>query len=273
MPSYLLRRAPVVVALLLAAALDWDVVWTWSTGLALGSALAFARGYASQQPWARRLLPHRREGEGPLDLDFAYWWAMVGVEVRDLDVAALTAISSSAGGAYALPARLVKPMNMITIATISVIMPMAARRRVVTRREVLLGSALGTVPVAVVAGVLAAVAHLLPDLVGEEYRAAVPALRVLCLAAVITGFGSLVVTVMQTRGEALNRFAGYAILAFGLVQIAAAAAAGAAAGATAAAWAAVGTQGVLVVILTLRTLQECGRPLADSPAEPATPAR
>lgn len=272
MPSYLYRRVPVVVALVVALSLGGDLVLTWSLGLAGGSALAYAAAYRSQEPWARRLVPRRRRPEDEYTLDLAYWWTSVGVEVRDLDVAAITAISAATGGVYALPARLVKPMNLVTVATASVAFPKLARRAAVTRRELLLGCTAGAVPVALVAGVLAAVAGLVPSVVGEEYAASVPVLRVLCLAAVITGFGGLVMTFLQTRTEAANRFTGAAVLTGGLLQIVVAAAAASASGATAAAWAAVTTQAVLCSLLVARALRECSDAAApvDSPVD--TPA-
>jgi lipopolysaccharide exporter len=271
MPSYLYRRVPVVALLALALALDWHLVSTWAAGLALGSALAYLRGYAGQEAWARRLLPRRREPGDAGGFDLAYWWSSVGVEVRDLDVAVITAMSAATGGVYALPARLVKPMNLVTVATASVAFPRLARRDVVTRRQLLLYATAGTMPVVVVAGVLAAVAGLLPDLVGPEYAAAVPALRVLCIAAVITGFGGLVMVFMQTRAQSANRFSGYAVLTAGIVQIVLAGVVVAAGGdATDAAWAASGTQGAFCALLTLRAFAECGKPRQAISEAPST---
>ena len=57
MPSYLLRRFPVVVVLGLALWLNWDVVWAWTIGLALGSAAGFLYFLPRQEPWARSLRP------------------------------------------------------------------------------------------------------------------------------------------------------------------------------------------------------------------------
>lgn len=262
MASYLYRRAVVVGLLAVGLALDWDLVLTWTAGLAMGALMAWLAGRSRQEAWARGLAP-RRDKAAPVSLDLAYWWSSVGAEVRDLDVVLITALSAATGAAYALPARLVKPMNLVTVATASVAFAVVARRPSVSRRQLLLAATAGTVPVAVVAAALAACAGFVPDVVGEEYAAAVPVLRILCMAAVITGFGALLMTFLQTRTKSANRFTGYAILAFGVLQIGTAAGAAGVGGATAAAWAAVATQGVLVLLLLWRALQECGQPGAS----------
>lgn len=256
--SYLYRRVPVVLLLAVGLAAEWDLVWSWSIGLASGALLAYLRGASRQEPWARRAVPRRRRPGEEVVLDLGFWWAAVGVEVRELDVGAITAISATTGGIYALPARLIKPMNLVTISMVSIAFPELARRRVVSTRQLMIGCTVGSAPAALVAGGLAASAGLLPLVVGEDYRAAVPVLRVLCLAAVLTAFGGLVATFIQTRTDAATRYTGYCILIFGLLQIATAASAAYLSGATAAAWAASATQATLVGVLLARALRECG---------------
>lgn len=263
-PSYLFRRAPVVLALAAAAALGWDVIWTWSLSMAGGSVLAWAAGRSAQEGWARRLLP-RREQSGPIAFDFGYWWTEVGAQVRDLDVATISLVSSSIGGVYALPARLVRPMNLITVAAASVAFPRLARMDRVTRRQLLLFCVVGSTPAAVTALVVASCAGLLPDLVGPEYDAAVPVLRIMCLSAAVAGFGALVVTVLQARSREANRFAGYVLMTIGAVQLMATTAGAALDGATAAAWGATATVVVGTAALYWRADHECRLEMARAP--------
>lgn len=262
-PSYLFRRVPVVLALAAAAAWDWSIVWTWSLSMAAGSVLAWLAGRSGQEEWARRLLP-RRERSGPVAFDFGYWWTEVGAQVRDLDVATISLVSSSVGGVYALPARLVRPMNLITVAAASVAFPRLARMDRVTRRQLFLFCALGSAPAAATALLVALFAGLLPDLVGPEYDAAVPVLRIMCLSAAVAGFGALVVTVLQARSREANRFAGYVLMTVGAVQVTAATAGAALDGATAAAWGATATVVVGTAALYWRADRECRREMAPS---------
>ena len=277
MTSYLWRRGPVVLALLVALAADLDVVWTWSLSLALGSVLAYLTGLRRAVPWSRRVVPGRRP-PGEVRFDFGFWWTEVGATVRDLDVVAITLVSATTGGVYALPARLVRPMNLVTVAVTSVAFPRIARLRVVTQKQLLAGCVLGTVPVAVIAGVTALAAGLLPRLVGDEYAASVPVLRVLCLAAVVVGFGALVVTFLQARSRAANRFTGRLSITVAVVQVAGAAVAASVGDAVTAAWTVTAVSAVGTAVLYARAAHECRLEAAGvvsagtaGPPEPAPP--
>lgn len=256
LPSWLYRRLPVVLLLLAGPAWGWDVVWSWSCGVAAGSLLAFVTGFRGQEPWARALWP-RRLTRGDLHLDLGYWWSEVGSQIRDVDVATVALVNASAGGIYALPARLVKPMNLVTVSAASVAFPRLARMPVVSRRQLTIWCILGTSPVLVVALAVGLCAPLVPVLVGPDYASAVAPLRILCLAAVITGSGALVLTFLQSRSKESTTFAGYAVLLFGVLQVGTSAAGAAWAGATGAAWGATATQLTLVLILWIRALHQC----------------
>jgi len=277
MSSYLWRRGPVVVALAVALAADLDVVWTWSLSLAAGSVLAYLTGLPRAVPWSRRVFPGRRPA-GEVRFDFGFWWTEVGATLRDLDVAVITLVSATTGGVYALPARLVRPMNLVTVAATSVAFPRIARLRTVTQRQLLLGCLLGSVPVALTAGVTAIAAGLLPRLVGDEYSDAVPVLRVLCVAAVVVGFGALVVTFLQARSRAANRFTGRLSIAMAVVQLVGAAVAASVGNALTAAWVVTLVTAAGVAILYARAAHECrlealsgGRSAPPGPAQPRTP--
>lgn len=257
MPSYLWRRGPVVAALAVALAADLDVVWTWTVALAVGAALAYVLGRHRAPTWAQRALPGRRP-EGEVRFDLGFWWTEVGGVLRDFDVVAVTLVSAATGGIYALPARLVRPMNLVTNATTAVLFPRIARARVVSRRQLVVGSLAGTAPVAAVAGVTALLAGLLPRLVGDEYADSVPVLRVLCLAAVLVGFGTLLITFCQARSSAATAFTGRLMLAVAVVQVPAAGVAAYYGDAVSPAWTITVITAVGCVVLFLRALRECG---------------
>lgn len=264
MPSYLLRRLPVVVILALALWLDWDVVWSWTIGLALGSAVGFLYFLPRQERWARELRPRIRDQHTRPRLELGYWWSEVGAQLRDMDVALLTMINAHIAGAYALPARLVKPMNLVTVAAASVAFPRIARRAQVTIRELLQGCVIGTVPVLLMAGVIALAAPLLPQLVGEEYAAAVSPLRLLCVAAVITGFGALLMTFLQARSPESARAVGYAVLLFGATQVLLAAVGGYFWGAVGASWGNIVNQLWACLVLWKLAERQCRREVESS---------
>lgn len=256
LPSWLFRRLPVVLLLLVGPAWGWDVVWCWSCGVAAGSLLAFVTGFRGQEPWARVLWP-RRLTRGDLHLDLGYWWSEVGSQIRDVDVATVALVNAAAGGLYALPARLVKPMNLVTVSAASVAFPRLARMSAVSRSQLTMWCLVGTLPVLVVASAVALCAPVIPVLVGDDYAATVTPMRILCLAAVITGFGALVLTFLQSRSKESTAFAGYAVLIFGVLQVGTAAVGATWAGAAGAAWAATATQSILVLILWARALRQC----------------
>jgi O-antigen/teichoic acid export membrane protein len=251
---------------------DLDVTWTWSLALAAGAVLAYVFGRHRAPGWARRALPGSRV-EGDVRFDFGFWWSEVGGVLRDFDVAAVTLVSATTGGIYALPARLVRPMNLVTTAATSVLYPRIARARVISRRQLVLGSLAGTAPVAAISGVTALLAGLLPRLVGDGYADSVPVLRILCLTAALVGFGTLLVTFCQARSNAATAFSGRLLLLVALVQVPAAGVAAHYGDATAPAWAVTVITAIACALLFLRALRECGVERTDGgPAGATAPA-
>ncbi|WP_372734999.1 lipopolysaccharide biosynthesis protein [Nocardioides sp.] len=269
MPSYLWRRAPVVLVLIAALAADLDVTWAWSLSLTAGSVLAYLTGRSRAVQWARPLWPGRRPA-GEVSFDFGFWWTELGGQLRDMDVVVITVISATTGGLYALPARLVRPMNLVTAAAAQVAFPRIARQATVSQRQLLVGTVFGTAPVAFIAAVTAAGAGLLPRLVGEDYAATVPVLRVLCLCAVAVGFAGLVVTFLQARSRAANRFTGRLLMTVAILHLVAAALAASVSGAIAAAWAVTGVTIAGSVVAYFRAIVECRHEMKEpAPAEGA----
>jgi O-antigen/teichoic acid export membrane protein len=253
MPSYLLRRVPVVVALAVAAAMHLDTLWAWSLGLSLGSAAALVQGLRRQEGWARIIWPWKHKYDVPIDLDLGFWWFEVGVQIRDLDVTALSLVDAHSGGIYALPARLIRPMNLVTQATGSVAFPMLVRRKVITMRQLGYGVCASTLPVALVAAVVAACSPLIPYIVGHAYRESVLPMQILSIAAVLTGAMTMLVTYLTARSNEATRAAGYATLFAGLLQIGLAVVGGIWFGAVGAAVGATSSQAILFVILVVRS--------------------
>jgi O-antigen/teichoic acid export membrane protein len=254
--SYLARRAPVVGVLGIALVAGLDVVWAWTVGLALGGILAFVQAVRRQEPWARRLVPPRRQPGSHLSHDFGYWLSQVGDQLRDFDVPALAAVDTHAAGIYALPARLLRPMNMIAAATAQIAFPTLSRRRLVTRRQLMLGVLAGSLPSVVVALVLLALAGFLPALVGDEYEASVPVMRIVCVGAVLWAPCPLLVTYLQSRSDDATNVLGVVVVGLSGVQLLAVCIGGILDGATGAAIGSTLIQAMILVTLSLMALAE-----------------
>ncbi len=252
--SYLSRRAPVVGVLGIALVAGLDVVWAWTVGLALGGMLAFVQAVRRQEPWARRLVPPRRRPGRHVAHDFGYWLSQVGDQLRDFDVPALSVIQTHAAGIYALPARLLRPMNMIAAATAQIAFPTLSRRRQVTRRELMLGVLAGSLPSVVVALVLLALAGFLPALVGDEYEASVPIMRIVCVGAALWAPCPLLVTYLQSRSDDATNVLGVVVVALSGLQLLAVCIGGIVDGATGAAIGSTLIQAVILVTLSIMAL-------------------
>lgn len=219
--SYLTRRLPVVVTLALALSLGTHLVWAWTLGLAVGSVLSYAQGVRTQDDWARVRWPRRSAIPRGVPLDLGYWWGLVGTQLKDLDVALVASLSSLAGGLYAFPARLISPMNLVTLSAASVAFPRVARAGL-NRRQLRRGLVLGILPVVLVAVGVLSLSPLLPMLLGEAYRDSVPVLQISCLTAVMTGVGTLAGALVQALTSEDARVVGYLALGFAVAQLVAA---------------------------------------------------
>ena len=219
--SYMTRRLPVVVFLVIALAFDLWMVWAWSLGLAAGSVLSYAWGYFGQERWARMMWPRRSALTTKVPFDLGYWWGLVGQQLRDFDIAAVHAVSAVAGGFYAFPARLVSPMNLVTVAAATSVFPRVARGGL-TRRHLRLGLTYGLVPVAAIAAIMALAAPLLPVILGHAYDGSVDVMRVTCITAVLSGAGTMLAFMVQGHSTEAARTAGYTSLGFAVLQVVAA---------------------------------------------------
>jgi O-antigen/teichoic acid export membrane protein len=254
--SYLSRRAPVVAVLGIALVAGLDVVWAWTVGLALGGILAFVQAVRRQEPWLRHLVPPRRQPGPHVSHDFGYWLSQVGDQLRDFDVPALAVVQIHAAGIYALPARLLRPMNMIAAATAQIAFPALSRRRRVTRRQLMLGVLAGSLPSVVVTLVLLALAGFLPALVGDEYEASVPIMRIVCVGAALWAPCPLLVTYLQSRSDDATNVLGVVVVTLSGVQLLAVCIGGIADGATGAAIGSTLVQAIILVTLSIMALAE-----------------
>jgi O-antigen/teichoic acid export membrane protein len=209
-----------------------------------------------QEPWARHLIPPRRQPGPHISHDFGYWLSQVGDQLRDFDVPALAVVDVHAAGIYALPARLLRPMNMIAAATAQIAFPALSRRRQVSRRQLILGVLAGSLPSVVVACILLALAGFLPVFVGDEYEASVPIMRILCVSAALWAPCTLLVTYLQSRSDDATKMLGMVVVALSGVQILAVCIGGVAAGATGAAIGSTLVQAVILVTLLMMALAE-----------------
>ncbi len=256
MPSYLCRRVPVVVVVAVAGWQGWDMVAAWSTGMAVGSVLAYLQGRRTQESWARTVWPFRRGRRMRTELDLGFWWAMIGEQVRDFDVAAITLVNPVAAGIYALPARFMAPMGLVTHATATVAFPLLVRRPSIGRRTLALGVLAGSLPTFVVAGTLGLAAPLLTTLVGEAYAGSVDVMRVICVTTAFWGPSILLVTFLQSRSSRATAAAGAITLLATIGQVVAATLAAWREGALAAAVATAVVQAVTCLVLVARSSRE-----------------
>ncbi|WP_232676575.1 LicD family protein [Nocardioides sp. R-C-SC26] len=225
LPSYVARRLPVVLVVGAALVLDAsgeELLWSWTSGLALGAVLAYLIGFRGQESWARALMPGRPQLAERFPFEMGYWWGLVGVQLRDLDVAAAGAVSAQVAGIYAFPARLVAPMNLVTLATAGTAFPQVARHGI-TRRQLSRGLVVGLAPVTIFGVLTALCAPLLPVIIGDDYQDAVGVLRIACITAVATGAGSLIGMIAQALSTEIARIVGYFSLGFAVLQVAGAA--------------------------------------------------
>lgn len=246
--SYVTRRLPVVIALVAALAVDRWPVPAWTLGLAAGSVLSYAWGYRQQEEWARMIFPRRGSIETRLPFDLGYWWGLVGQQLRDFDVAAVHFVSDAVSGFYAFPARLVAPMNLVTVAAATSLFPRVARDGL-TKRHLRMALTYGLVPVTLIAAVMALAAPLLPWLLGDPYAGSVDVMRVTCITAILSGAGTLLGFMVQGHSTEAARVAGYLTLGFAVLQIAAAAIGASIDGAVLAAACVAGVNALLAVAL------------------------
>jgi lipopolysaccharide cholinephosphotransferase len=223
--SYVSRRLPVVLFLAGGLALGLtkgEMIWTWTLGLAAGSVLSYALAVRSQEAWARAVWPRRSLIHERVPLDLGYWWGLVGQQLRDMDVAAVGAVNADLAGLYAFPARLVSPMNLVTVSAASNAFPRVARHGI-TRRQLRRGALFGLLPVATIAALTASLASFLPDVIGDDYEGSVTVLRIACITAVMSGAATLLGMLVQALSTEHARVVGYLWLGFAVAQVVAAA--------------------------------------------------
>lgn len=219
LPSYLWRRAVPVLLLLAPAQDEFEVILLWSSGMAIGGAFALLWARGRREPWCAQVWPWAGGAGDAREFGLAFWWQQVGAQLRDLDVVALSSVAPLVGGLYALPARLVRPLNIVTQAVGTAAYPELARRTSINRRQVGVGLLLSIIPVCVLSGLLALSAPLLPALLGPAYAAVVLPAQLLCIAGVLSGIATSLTFYLQSRTHQDAAFVGIATVVSGLVQI------------------------------------------------------
>ena len=218
--SYIYRRTPVLASVVLAGAFDIDLVLAWTTGMAVGAVLAWLVGRHSQETWARTLRPSRLRTRDRGDLVLWYWVASLGVQVRELEVPALLLASPVSAGLYALPSRLMTPMQLVTEATATISFPRLARLRRLERPQLVRYLFWGSLPTVVLAILVVVGAPLVPLLVGSSYASSVPILQVLAVGGAIGAPASLLKSFLEARSLHAVRWAGIVMLSTALVRLA-----------------------------------------------------
>ena len=219
--------------------------------------MSYFQGVRAQEPWAKVLWPRRSLITERMPLDLGYWWGLVGVQLRDLDVAAVSLVSPLSAGFYAFPARLVSPMNLVTLATASVAFPRVARQGL-NRRQLRLGTTLGVLPVVVVALTVGLLSPFLPMLLGTAYQDSVLVLRIACITAVLSGTTTLLGILLQALSTEAARVVGYLSLGFACAQVGAAGVGATLHGAPGAAAAVAGVNAAMVVTFWMYASRKVG---------------
>jgi glycosyltransferase involved in cell wall biosynthesis/O-antigen/teichoic acid export membrane protein len=251
-------RLPVVMSLGAGFVYRFDGLSCWVAGMVVGAFISYAQGWFRQEEWARVLTP-RLAGSHALRivLDIPFWLSEVGDEIKTLDVPVVALVSSATAGIYALPARLVQPMNLITEAGGWVAFPRLVRRDEVSRTELCLFVAAGSIPVLAVAAASYFAAPLIPIFAGEDYRSSVPVLQILAGTALLAGPSILLRIFLQARSSTAQRDAGL-IMLFGNLFLLPCVLAGALGnGAVGAAVGSLAGQALMLLVLFFRGLAEC----------------
>jgi O-antigen/teichoic acid export membrane protein len=259
-PCFVGRRLPVVLSLAAALVFGFDGLSSLIVGMVIGAFTSYALCWRSQEPWAQTLSP-RMAADAPRVrgvVDIPFWLSELGDQIRDLDVPVLALVSSATAGIYALPARLVRPMNLITQAGGWVAFPHLVRRQKVSRRELFLFMLGGSAPVFAVSAIAFFAAPIVPFIAGADYAASVPVLQILSGAAFLSGPSTLLCIFLQARTGKALRAAGIIMLFGNLLLLACVFVAALGDGAVGASIGALVGQASIFLLLLVRGLVECG---------------
>jgi O-antigen/teichoic acid export membrane protein len=257
--SYISRRLPVVISLGAGLIFGIDGLTCMVAGMAVGAIASYAQGWFTQEEWTRELSPRLAGSHSSrIEIDVPFWLSELGDQIRDLDVPVVALVSATTAGIYALPARLVSPMNLVTRAGGMVAFPHIVRKEEVSRRELCSVVAAGSVPVFAVSAASFFAAPLLPIVVGEGYRNSVPVLQILACTAFLYGPSILLCIFLQARSNRALRDSGL-IMLFGNILLLPCVLVGALVnGAVGAAAGTLAGQLLILSLLSFRGVAECG---------------
>ena len=260
--SYVSRRLPVVMSLGVGLIFGFDGLSCMVAGMVIGAFASYAQGWFSQEEWARELSPRPAGSQGSrIELDIPFWFSELGDQIRDLDVPVVALVSSATAGIYALPARLVRPMNLVTQAGGMVAFPHIVRKDKISRRELCGAVAAGSIPVFAASVVSYFAAPLLPIVVGQDYRSSIPVLQILACTAIVSGPSILLCIFLQARSSGALRDAGLIMLFGNLLLLPCVLLGALGNGAVGAAVGALAGQALILLALFFRGLTECGVPV------------
>jgi O-antigen/teichoic acid export membrane protein len=258
-PSYVCRRLPVVMSLGVGLIFGFDGLWCMVVGMVIGALASYTQGWFGQEEWAREISGRIAGSKNSrIEIDIPFWLSELGDQIRDLDVPVVALVSSATAGIYALPARLVRPMNLVTQAGGMVAFPHIVRKDEVSRRELCGAVAVGSIPVFAASVVSYFAAPILPIVVGEGYRSSVPVLQILAFTALVSGPSILLCIFLQARSSAALRDAGVIMLVGNLLVLPCVLIGALSGGAVGAAAGSLAGQTLMLVALVIRGLRECG---------------
>jgi len=257
--SYVSRRLPVVISLGIGLVFGFDGLACMVAGMVAGGFASYVQGWSTQADWARELSPRLTASHGPrVEIDVPFWLSELGDQIRDLDVPVVALVSTATAGIYALPARLVRPMNLVTSAGAMVAFPHIVRMDAISRRQLCGAVAAGSIPVFAASAACYFAAPLLPIVAGESYRSSIPVLQVMAWTAFVAGPSILLCNFLQARTEKALRDSGLIMLLGNIFLLPCVLLGAFGKGAVGAAFGALAGQVLILLLLFLRGLAECG---------------
>lgn len=177
-----------------------------SLAYSVAAAVASVIGAVAVELRLRARLP---KGRAPmrsvLSRSWPFWINTAATQARNLDASAVALFASPAiAGLYALPSRLTSPLRMIPTTLAQVALPSAARQNAKVFKELLRALAVVMSVMAIVLGTVAALAPLMPILLGSAYEPAIVPLQILCAGLLFASLVSFMNSILQGHDRELR---------------------------------------------------------------------
>jgi O-antigen/teichoic acid export membrane protein len=198
--SLIARRAGALAILLIAMVCGVDPIVGYALGLAVSSVgSALILGF--------KTLPEINGWGTALDLSATfrasshYWVNSLATQARNLDTLIVgAAIGMGAAGLYGAAARLTTPLRMVPTSVATVLMPVAAKTRVSSRRITKAVTLILTASTLFYGVVALATPALIPIVLGEDFKGSVQVIQIVCVGLVFASISSQLNALLQGWG-------------------------------------------------------------------------